>query len=111
VKEYANRIGLPYSIDQCPETIGSGEVISFDPIHVMKLVLKATALFEEAKKRQIAIPQSHNGTQVSKKGAWFGMLRITRSQSSLAAPLSVGRKLFKSLLLVSKLSSVVVSKL
>jgi hypothetical protein len=66
VKEYANRIGLPYSIDQCPESIGSGEVILFEPVPVMKLVLKATALFEEAnKKRQITMPQSCNGTQVS----------------------------------------------
>jgi hypothetical protein len=66
VEEYANRIGLPYSIDRCPELIGSGEVISFELVPVMKLVLKATALFEEAKKRQITMPQSCDGTQVSK---------------------------------------------
>jgi hypothetical protein len=66
VKEYANWIGLLFSIDRCPENIGSREVISFEPVPVMKLVLKATALLEEAKKRQIMMPQSCNGTQVSK---------------------------------------------
>jgi hypothetical protein len=66
VEEYANRIGLPFSIDRCPENIGSGEVISFEPVPIMKLVLKATALFEEAKKRRITMPQSCDGTQVSK---------------------------------------------
>jgi hypothetical protein len=66
VKEYANWIGLPYSINRCPERIGSGEVILFEPVPVMKLVLKATALFEEAKKRRITMPQSCDRTQVSK---------------------------------------------
>jgi hypothetical protein len=66
VKEYANRIGLPYSIDRCPENIGSGEVILSPPIPVLKLVMKATTLFEEAKKRRITTPQFCDGAQVSR---------------------------------------------
>jgi hypothetical protein len=53
VKEFANRIGLPYTIEKCWENIGSGEVISFPLIPVIKLVMKATTFFDEGKKRPI----------------------------------------------------------
>jgi hypothetical protein len=35
VEQYANKIGVPYTIQRCPENIGSGEVISFEPIPVI----------------------------------------------------------------------------
>jgi hypothetical protein len=66
VKEFVNQIGVLYTIKRCPENIGSGEVISFPRIPVIKLVLKATTLFDEAKKRPITTPQSCDGTQMSK---------------------------------------------
>lgn len=49
VKEFAKWIGLLYLIGRCPDKRKAREVILFPPVPVLKVVMKATGLYERAK--------------------------------------------------------------